>query len=435
MKTKILYLLNVLFFALVSSSCKKADVEMSQAFIKYYGGIEKDFAADMAVTPDGGYVILGTTKTEGTGGSDLLVIRTDAYGNELWHKTFGGDHDDYAGGIEVTPDGGYIVVGTLSHKANVFDPRNDSTSMYALRLNSNGGLIKDTVFNYKGTFSNPGEIYIGTQGVDVQNIPGGGFIFAGVLDTARIFDLYAVMANDNLSSRLDSSDFLYGTAPEDDIPGRIAVTTAGEFVLTSSTKLNGNYTPRIVQFLLNSNYLVQYQAPENTVFGDPTLGYASDIIQTGNNNFAIVGSTFTLTAGTPNPQDIYFMRLDNNLNVVGSIVKYGEASSKEKGVSISKTSDGGYIILGTTDNEEYIGAPEKKNDLLIIKVNANGVEEWKKTFGGVGDDVAISIKQTTDNGYVICGTIDFGNNNDNSDKSNAVVLLKLNEDGELSNTK
>jgi hypothetical protein len=434
MKTKFVSLLALLFLGL-ASSCKKTDVEMSQAFIKYYGGIEKDFAADMAITPDGGYVILGTTKTEGNGGSDLLVIKTDAYGNELWHKAYGGRHDDYAGGIEVTPDGGLIVVGTLSYKANVFDPRNDSTSMYALRLNSSGGIITDTVFNYKGTFSSPSEIYIGTQGVDVQNIPGGGFIFAGVLDTARVFDLYAVMANDNLTSRLDSSDFLYGTAPEDDIPGRIAVTTAGEFVLTSSTKLNGNYTPRIVQFLLNSNYLVQYQAPTNNVFNDLTLGYANDIIQTGGDNFAVIGSTFTLTAGIPSVQDIYFMRLDNNLNVVGNIVKYGTSGSKEKGVSISKTNDGGYILLGTTDNEDYIGAPEKKNDLLVIKVNATGEEQWKKTFGGVGDDVAVSVKQTSDNGYVICGTVDFGNNNDNSDKSNAIVLIKLNEKGELSNTK
>jgi hypothetical protein len=98
-----------------------------------------------------------------------------------------------------------------------------------------------------------------------------------------------------------------------------------------------------------------------------------------------------------------------------------------------QTNDGGYIILGTTDDETLIGAPEKKNDLFIIKVDGNGAEQWTKTYGGIGDDVPLSIKQTPDGGYIVCATIDFGNNNDGSDKSNIIALIKLNEAGDLDN--
>ncbi|MCU0428341.1 MAG: hypothetical protein MUF42_00090 [Cytophagaceae bacterium] len=430
MKARLMLLL--LFVAGVMA-CKKKDVELSSAFIKYYGGIEKDNAVDMAIAADGGYVLLGTTETSGNGGSDLIVIKTDVYGNEEWHKTLGGANDDYAGGIEVSPDGGYIVVGTYSYKSNVFDPRNDSTALVAYKLNASGDITRQALYNYKGLFSAPGRIKIGAAGYDVQNV-NGGYMLCGTVDSSRKYDLFAVMVNQNLA-RIDSSDFLYGNDVEDDIPGRLAVSSTDEYIMASSTKIGANFTPRVVRFILNGDLLLHNYAPTNNNFNDATLGAAAEIIQAGGDQFAMVGTTYTVTSGIASDQDMYLLQLDQNINVKGTIRKFGESNSRERGVAICKTNDGGFVLLGTTDNEAYIGAPEKKRDLLVIKVNANGDEEWKKTFGGVGDDVAAAVKQTSDNGYVICGTIDFGNNNDNSGRSSVLALIKLNADGELSNVK
>ncbi len=70
------------------------------------------------------------------------------------------------------------------------------------------------------------------------------------------------------------------------------------------------------------------------------------------------------------------------------------------GYSVQQTNDGGYIVAGITVSYRN-GA-----DAWLIKVNANGFKEWDKTFGGSGDDYAVSIQQTTDGGYIIGGFTD-----------------------------
>ncbi len=72
--------------------------------------------------------------------------------------------------------------------------------------------------------------------------------------------------------------------------------------------------------------------------------------------------------------------------------------------SIQQTSDGGYIVAGAT---ESFGAGEK--DAWVIKLDAKGNVQWRKTYGGKYGDKANSIQQTSDGGYIVAGmTGSFG---------------------------
>jgi len=78
---------------------------------KTYGGIYHDRANSIQQTTDGGYIITGYTYSFGAGSSDILLIKIDEFGNEQWQKTFGGINQDFSQFVQQTLDGGYIVVG------------------------------------------------------------------------------------------------------------------------------------------------------------------------------------------------------------------------------------------------------------------------------------------------------------------------------------
>ncbi|MEI7595776.1 MAG: T9SS type A sorting domain-containing protein [Bacteroidota bacterium] len=79
-------------------------------------------------------------------------------------------------------------------------------------------------------------------------------------------------------------------------------------------------------------------------------------------------------------------------------VKYYGESCPDFGMSIDETSDGGYILLGHTQNYGAI-----VQDILLIKIDSLGNTEWQKLFGGNDYDFGQSVQQTNDNGFIICG--------------------------------
>lgn len=69
-----------------------------------------DIAYNAYQTNDGGYIFVGSTDGEGNGGKDVLLIKTDANGSEIWHKTYGGAGDEVGYAVQQTEDDGYIIV-------------------------------------------------------------------------------------------------------------------------------------------------------------------------------------------------------------------------------------------------------------------------------------------------------------------------------------
>lgn len=72
---------------------------------------------------------------------------------------------------------------------------------------------------------------------------------------------------------------------------------------------------------------------------------------------------------------------------------------------IRQTSDGGYIITGSTEQNG-----NGTNDIWLIRTDEDGAMQWDKTFGGNQNDWAQMGQQTTDGGFIIAGTTEsFGN--------------------------
>ncbi|MGH1337469.1 MAG: hypothetical protein ACRBFS_15200 [Aureispira sp.] len=87
--TAILLLITIIGF----SSCQKDTISppnQSTAFVKYYGHVATQTAADLLRTADGGYILLGATNSYTKGDErDIFVVKTDSLGNEMWSSSFG----------------------------------------------------------------------------------------------------------------------------------------------------------------------------------------------------------------------------------------------------------------------------------------------------------------------------------------------------------
>lgn len=95
------------------------------------------------------------------------------------------------------------------------------------------------------------------------------------------------------------------------------------------------------------------------------------------------------------------------------------APADDAAFAVAQTADGGYILAGRTDS---FGPGESA--AYLVKVNARGFTQWERTYGGEGADEAAGVKQTSDGGYIIVGTTNsFGPGND------SVYLVKTDAQG------
>jgi hypothetical protein len=141
----------------------KTDADGDEIWNKTYGGIEYDFGYSVQQTIDSGYIIAGYTGSYGLGYSDIWLIKTDSYGNELWNKTFGGGDDDFAYCVQQTSDDGFILIGrTWSYGAGLNDA-------WLIKTDSNGNK------QWSKTFGGVSYDY----GYSVQQTPDNCFIIAG----------------------------------------------------------------------------------------------------------------------------------------------------------------------------------------------------------------------------------------------------------------
>jgi len=129
-----------------------------------FGGAQHEHGHSVVQTADSGYAICGTTYSFGAGDADIWLIRTNANGDTLWTRTFGGDTADLGHSVFATSDGGFVLCGqTASFGAGNYDA-------WLIRTDSAGDTLWTRTFG--GTNDD--------RGYSVQQTADGGFIIAGM---------------------------------------------------------------------------------------------------------------------------------------------------------------------------------------------------------------------------------------------------------------
>ncbi len=342
----------------------KTNAEGAVMWQHYYGvGAQNDGYA-VALTGDGGYVVVGTTSTI-SNGNQILLVKTDANGVVQWQSLYRGKGTAQGNSVQQTADGGYIIGGSTMSPGEdymAFMVKTDASGAVVWQNSygeSNGSYYGNSVWQT----SDGG--YIMTGGVSFDSDAGlGGHLYlvktsadGTMLWQENIGPTLQVNAGNSVQQTPDGGYVIVGTA---DYGGQ--------------SMLRGQYAPLLVVQMIKTspNGSIEWQK----YFGDSDMDMMDDVS-----------------------------------------IGYNE------GYSVDLTADGGYIVAGATvpvinDQPPRYGSYQA----YLVKTDAKGAIEWEKNYGGDGTEKGYSVEQTQDGSYILAGTSDsFGN-------GSQVYLIKVYSD-------
>ena len=341
---------------------------------KTYGGVNWDAGEAVQQTADGGYIIVGSSQSYGTGGNtDIWLIKTNSSGDTLWTNTIGGLPIEYGKDVMQTSDNGFIISGY-----SVFGP----DDLILIKTDSLG----DTLWtrNYGGT---------GEAGYSVQQTLDGGYIVGGYTGAAGPGERdFWLVRTDGTGDTLWAKsfggsgwDFAYSARQTSDLG----------YIIVGYTESYGAGEKDYWLIKTDSSGDMLW----TKTYGGSGTDYGRDVQQTLDGGYIILGYSNSFGTGG---DDIWLVKTDASGDTLWTRTIGGPLA--DFGFSIQETYDGGYIITGATDNNSA-----GRKDILMIKTNSSGEPVWINNFGGIDDDIGLSVQQTVDGGYIMAGrTESFG---------------------------
>lgn len=384
------------FLAACTSVIDSGKPVPAACFMKIYGGELDEGTPTVRQTSDGGYIVAGSTFITATN-KDVELVKLDPQGNKLWDSTYGGSNEETAMDVMQTGDGGYAVVGsTLSYPGsyNVYLVRTDATGHKAWEQHYGGS----------------GE----EHGWRILPTAAGGFAIGGDARNGSngSLDFYLVRV-DGAGKSIGEKYLSVTGGSYDEYCHALITTSTGGYLMAGSWNLGSN--PRVAVIKTDSAGGSASGANWPNKFGD--VYAAAELSPT---RFLLFGYTIEIGQSTTQASIV----VDTVGTGWGIMGQYGTRGvSQFNGGQL--TADGGAIAVGSTT-----GSGNGAEDILLVKFDASGAIQWAHTFGGGDEDIGNSVQQTSDGGYVLAGTTkSYGSGRTGRD----IIVLKVDPDGNLCN--
>ena len=416
-------------------------------WVKLYGGSDEDIAHSIIETSDGGFAVLGNTKSQdgdisgkNTSDRDWFFLKLDHNGDVLWKKVYGGSGDDHGHSVIQTQDGGYILVGYTSSKDGDINPNDgfddiklngDPHDNWIIKIDPFGNIIWEDVYGFKGH----------DHAYSIIPTTDGGYFFNGFLDVTSSqgegndyvesrkhhgvgeFWCHKIDSNGNLQWRKyyggTNNDRSYDAIETEDGDFLIIGTSESLDIDISSPK--GSYD--IWAILVNSKGEMIW---ENS-YGGSGIDQAKTVIKDFNGNYKIIGSSFSQDKDVSNPKgnsDIWLVTIDKFGNLLSEISFGG--SDFDSGMALVESFDKSIFITGhsrSSDIDFTYNAGE--NDIALLHISPVG--ELIETFllGGNNDDIGNDIIQTSKGKIVIVGETRSQDNDFSNGKGSADIVVSM----------
>lgn len=405
-----------LFWLGIAGCTKFEDAEITErnTFVHFFSSESNYVGLVAEMDADGGFIVSGEIRKD-DGGSDALIIKTDKRGHKIWEKVI---PNGIINAIKPSQNG-YILVGDSielnASSSGVELSELENTYARLILMDGQGNIVSEhistgtvKVLNDTVTIDYHGSAFVVDPGGRILMLgsyraPGQNeATFVSAFDPSDLSDSLWFQAYQSIDHHLLNCNVLH-------------LTPSAELVWASRTFAQSQNLSR--EFVSFSQVKVNSTFKTNTQFGEnDARNHSVEDIQRSGVGYCAIGTHAEKNGSSGN---IYFLRLDANLQIIPNSARYidGEelikndivmndqsntpSSSSDEGLAIAATNDG-YILAGTMTSTPTVGNGGK--DILLIKLDAFGNLMWKKLIGGSGDETVTSIRETEDNGFLICGT-------------------------------
>ena len=369
MKDQSILLSLILLLALVNTP---SVVGQSLLWTRTYGGQGQDGGESMVLTNNGAIVIAGFKSTNSL--MDVLIMKTDALGNEIWSRTYNLGLNDWGRSLQKTQDGGFIIAGMTEVNPQTFDP---------ILIKTDSAGIMQWQHQYDYGFGDD------DRGHAVWQTSDGGFILAGQTwlgsPTFGSYDMY-VVKTDGFGNIQWRQTYAYDNAAA---PGADVALSIEQ--LSDRGYIIGGFT----QSSSWASYIIRTDSLGNAIWSHIYPGSwqseCYDIQATPDGGFILTGTESSFETDG----DLLIIKLDANGNLTWKKI-YGTVDA-EQGESIQRLQDGGYIIAGMSAH----GAGGY--DMYVVRTNSTGDSLWSRTIGGSGDDRVFSVASAQAGSFFVTG--------------------------------
>jgi hypothetical protein len=379
----------------------------SITFLKTYGAEENEYSHYVEQTSDGGYIFIGHTFSNSLGNSGVYLVKTDSYGNELWHKVYSGTSKDAPPEVHQTKDGGYILMEYLKTK------NTDSSMYYADVI-----LIKtDSAGNEQWRNTYGGEdINISDLSMDELN-DGSLFIGGSVRSivngsTSGESEIY-LLKTDSCGNEIWTKRF--GKSDDSLIFRSLRHTEDNGCIITGCTFNQNTREGDLYLAKIDSSGSMSW----SKIFNFTEFDTGVSIQQTVDVGYAVLaeitGSGEETTA--LGNHDLLLLKTDSCGNEIWEKVYNIDIDDTAR--YLEQTEDGGFIITGISDLWNSKG-------IFLLKTDPYGNEIWRVIYDEIIRGSIYCGRSTTDGGYILTG---------NTSESEAggldAYLLKVDSQGNI----
>ncbi|RNC88471.1 MAG: hypothetical protein ED556_02250 [Winogradskyella sp.] len=352
--------------------------------------------------------------------------------------TLGGSANESAQSITSTNDGGYAILGfTQSNDGDITDKQDSSFDYWLLKYDANNNLQWQKT--YGGTNDDRGSEIIQTQD--------GGFAIIGSSQSNDVDVSLNNGSEDFWIAKLDSQGTIIwekslGFQGNDNGVSVIQTSDLGYLLIgvldVTASGGQGNTTRVATRHAggdywavkLDTNGELQWSKFFGGLFTDTPEG----VVQTPDGGFIIAGGSDSADTDITNNKgsyDFWVVRIDANGILVWEKSFGGDEIDQAR--AIVKTNDGNYVIAGDTrSNNTDVSSNNGAADLWLIQISIEGNLIWEKTIGGTNFDVARAIKTTQDNGFILSGSSRSSDGDVSENKGqNDAWAIKVDSNGDL----